>query len=52
MATHHHHHHPHGHAHPSASISPSILRLSATERLAAAALLIAVLWASAYWAMG
>ena len=33
----HHHHHPAGHAHPPASVSPSILRLSAVERLAVAA---------------
>ena len=50
MATHH-HHHPQGHAHPPASVAPSILRLSAAERIAAAALLIAVLWVSVYWAM-
>jgi hypothetical protein len=45
-----HHHHPQGEAHPSASISPSILRLSAAERLAVAALLIAMLWATVHWA--
>ena len=39
----HHHHHP-GHAHPPATVSPSILRLSAPERLAAVAVVIAVLW--------
>ena len=39
----HHHHHP-GHAHPPATVSPSILRLSALERLAAVAVLIAALW--------
>ena len=32
----HHHHHP-GHAHPPATVAPSILRLSALERLAAVA---------------
>jgi hypothetical protein len=41
-----HHHHPH-----TTKISPSILRLSASERLAAAAVMIAVLWAAIYWAM-
>lgn len=46
----HHHHHP-GHAHPPASVSPSILRLSALERLAAVAILIAVLWGAVFWAM-
>ena len=35
MTIDHHHHHP-GEGHPPASISPSILRLSAVERLAAA----------------
>ena len=36
----HHHHHP-GHAHPPATVSPSILRLSALERIAGVTLLIA-----------
>ncbi len=39
----HHHHHP-GHSHPPATVSPSILRLSALERLAAVAVLIVALW--------
>jgi hypothetical protein len=47
---HHHHHHP-GEGHPPASISPSILRLSAIERLAAAAVLIVLIWAAVFWAM-
>jgi hypothetical protein len=50
----HHHHHDHHHpgrAHPPASVHPSILRLSALERLGVAAGLIALLWAAAYWAM-
>jgi hypothetical protein len=56
MSDHHHHHHGHhhhdeGHAHPPASVRPSILRMSALERLAFAAALIALLWASAFWAM-
>ena len=46
----HHHHHP-GHAHPPATVSPSILRLSALERLAAVAVLIAALWGAVIWAM-
>ena len=46
----HHHHHP-GHAHPPATISPSILRLSALERLAAVTVLIAALWGAVIWAM-
>ncbi|HEX2652289.1 MAG TPA: hypothetical protein VHN11_01390 [Xanthobacteraceae bacterium] len=47
--------HTHSHAHvgphPPASVSPSILRLSAWERLAAVAILIAALWGAIYWAM-
>ena len=46
----HQHHHP-GHAHPPATVSPSILRLSALERLAAAAVVIVVLWGAVFWAM-
>ena len=46
----HSHHHP-GHAHPPAIVSPSILRLSALERLAAAAVLIVALWGAVAWAM-
>ena len=46
----HHHHHP-GHAHPHATVSPSILRLSALERLAAVAALIVALWGAVIWAM-
>jgi len=44
------HNHP-GHAHPPATVSPSILRLSALERLAGVTLLIAALWAAVGWAM-
>ena len=47
---HHHHHHP-GEGHPPASISPSILRLSAVERLAAAGVVIVLIWAAVFWAM-
>ncbi len=46
----HHHHHP-GHAHPPATVSPSILRLSAPERLAAVAVVVVVLWGAVFWAM-
>jgi hypothetical protein len=46
-----HHSHSPGEPHARASIAPSILRLSALERLAAAALLIALLWAAVGWAM-
>ncbi len=48
---HHHHHHPAGHAHPPAAITPSILRLSAIERLAFVSALIALIWIAVYWAM-
>ncbi len=47
---HHHHHHP-GHVHPPASVHPSILRLSALQRLGFAAALIALVWAATFWAM-
>jgi hypothetical protein len=48
---HSHHHHHAGHAHPPVSAHPSILRLSVLERLALAAVAIAVLWLAAFWAM-
>jgi len=48
---HHHHHHPAGQGHPPAAVSPSILRMSILERLAIAAVLIAVLWGAVAWAM-
>ena len=44
-----HHHHDPGHAHPPAGVAPSILRLSALERLGVAAGLIALLWAAVFW---
>jgi hypothetical protein len=47
---HHPHHHQPGHAHPSPPVSTSLLRLSASGRLAVAALLIALIWAAAWWA--
>ena len=48
---HHHHHHEAGHAHPPAQVQASILRLSALHRLGFVAVLIALLWAAAFWAM-
>jgi hypothetical protein len=45
----HHHHHP-GSVHPAPVLSPSLLRLSATRRVGFAAVLIALLWAAAWWA--
>ena len=47
----HEHHHGPGEGHPAATVAPSILRMGALERLAAAALLIALIWATAFWAM-
>jgi hypothetical protein len=47
---HHHHHHP-GHVHPPAALTSSILRLSALQRLAVSAGLVALIWAVAFWAM-
>ena len=44
-----HHHHAPG-AHP-VTIPPSLLRLSAWQRLAFAAVIIACLWAAVFWAM-
>jgi hypothetical protein len=44
--------HAHGDApHEAATVSLSILRLSAWERLAAAAVLIALMWGAVYWAI-
>jgi hypothetical protein len=46
-----HHSHAPGHAHPPAAVSPSILRLSAAERVAAVAVIVAVLWGAVLWAI-
>jgi hypothetical protein len=40
----------HQHPHPVV-ISPSILRMSAWQRLAMAAAMIVVIWAAVFWAM-
>lgn len=48
--THHHRHHDHPHA-AGPTIAPSILRLSALERLAAVAAIVAALWGAMAWAM-
>jgi hypothetical protein len=50
MSEPHRHHHP-GHNHPPAAMGPSLLRLSVPERLAFAAVAVAVLWAVTFWAM-
>jgi hypothetical protein len=44
-----HHHHGPG-AHPSLALAPSLLRLSALQRLSIAGFLIALIWAAAFWA--
>jgi hypothetical protein len=51
MSHHHHHHHDPDHAHPSAAVAPSLLRLSAAERLVGAAVVIALLWGAVFWAI-
>jgi len=45
------HHHATGQGHPPAAIGPSLLRMTAAERLAVAAGLIAAIWAVVVWAM-
>ena len=50
MATRHSHPVAHRRAEP-ASVSPSILRMSAVERLGAVAVVIAALWAAVHWAV-
>jgi hypothetical protein len=45
-----HHHHGPG-AHPSPALAPSLLRLSALQRLSIAGFLIALIWAAAFWAI-
>jgi hypothetical protein len=47
----HRHQHPPGEGHPPAAIAPSILRMSALQRLAVATGLIAVIWGVVIWAM-
>ncbi len=44
---------PHAHAHTRAAVTlaPSLLRLSAMQRLAVAAALAALLWATVAWAL-
>jgi hypothetical protein len=52
MPTHPHHHHHPGHSHPAAAITPSILRMSVGQRLAAAAVVVALIWGVVLWAIG
>ena len=51
MADHHHHHHHPGHVHPPATVHASILRLSMLERVAAAGVVVGLIWAAVFWAM-
>jgi hypothetical protein len=44
-----HHHHHAGHGHPPRSASPSLLRMSAVERLAAAIAVAGALWIATWW---
>ena len=46
-----HHHHHSGEAHPVARVAPSLLRMSALERLAVAAIAAAVLLIAVWWAL-
>jgi hypothetical protein len=41
---------PHRHAHP-VHMSPSLLRMSAPERLVLAGVVILVIWAAVFWTM-
>jgi hypothetical protein len=50
MTLHRHHDHA-GLAHPSPTIAPSLLRLSGPERIAAATVLIALIWGAVAWAV-
>ena len=44
-------HHHAGEPHPAPAISLSLLRLSAPQRLAIAAVLIALMWTAFFWAV-
>jgi hypothetical protein len=46
-----HHHHQDDAPHPSAAVGASLLRFSAVQRLAIAAIVIALLWAALWWAI-
>ncbi|MGO9703440.1 MAG: hypothetical protein ACLPX7_29755 [Xanthobacteraceae bacterium] len=45
------HHHHGSTSHPSPTITPSLLRLSASQRIAIAGVLIALIWAAVLWAV-
>jgi hypothetical protein len=44
------HHHHGGERHPPPAIAPSLLRLSAAQRIAIAGIPIAMIWAAFFWA--
>jgi len=44
-----HHHHEAGHGHPARTAPPSLLRMSAAERLVAAIAIAIVLWGVVWW---
>jgi hypothetical protein len=51
--SHHDHHHRHpGQAHPPAAVHPSLLRLSAAQRLGIAGAAIVLMWLLVLWAGG
>lgn len=45
------HHHHGGAPHPSPTLSPSLLRMSAGQRIAIAGALVALIWAAFFWAV-
>jgi len=45
------HHHHAGGPHPAPTLTPSLLRLSAAQRLGLAAALSLLIWAAVAWAM-
>jgi hypothetical protein len=45
------HHHHGGAPHPSPVVAPSLLRLSAAQRLAISGALVGLIWAAFFWAM-
>ena len=47
-----HHHHEPGHAHPVARVAPSLLRMSALERIGAATVVAGILWIAVWWVTG
>jgi hypothetical protein len=46
-----HHHHEAGHGHPARAVPPSLLCMSAAERMVAALAIAGVLWLAVWWVM-